>query len=170
MIIWSSQKLERAFAQGKLTPWSKVKYLILPAVISSLFGPAYVIKPRYGSRPPGFNMLFSLFFAVLTAYLTYRGIRGCLRQNDQIDGKAFFERFVVLGVPPMFRLAAIIIPLSVGMMIIFAQFPQYPVLRVRGPIAVAALSPLATYAFYAMLRNSIRRFGEMKKTEELEGS
>ena len=170
MIIWSTHKLERALARGELTPWGKVKYLVLPAVISALFGSAYVITPRYGMSPPEFNGLFSLLFGVLTAYLTYRGIRHCLRQNEQIDGKAFFERFAVLSVPPMFRVAAFIVPASIGMMILFAQFPQFPVLRFRGPIAIAALSPPATYAFYWMLGNSIRRFGEMVRMEEPEGS
>ena len=170
MIVWSSKKLERALARGEITAWGKVKYLILPAVMSVLFGPFYVIRPLFGERPPALNSFFSFVFAVLAAYLTYWGIKRCFRQNEQIDGKVFFERFVVLVVPPAICVIAIVVPTSVALlMLAVALREQIPFLFRRAPVLIAALGPLGTYALYSMARNSFRRFGELSMMQEPEG-
>jgi len=70
MILWSSEELERALAAGELDSWTKVKYVIVPAVIGSLSTPFYVFRPIYGVRAPAINSLFSLIFAIVSAYLT----------------------------------------------------------------------------------------------------
>ncbi len=71
MILWSSKELERALAGGELDPWTKVKYVIVPAVIGSLSVPSYVFRPIYGERTPGIDSLFTpiiafAYYAMLT--------------------------------------------------------------------------------------------------------
>jgi len=171
MILISSRKVEQALADGSMELWDKVKYLILPAVLGSLTGPLYVIRPIYGTRAPTLNSLVSMLSGFLTAYLTYRGIKWCFEENQQIDGKAFFERFAVLTIPPLVRIMIVIVPLSLALGFAgVALREQIPFLFKRASLISALIGPIITYTLYSMVRNSFLRLGKLIKTEEPEGS
>ena len=167
MIIWSSRKIEQALAKGELDAWTKVKYLIIPAILATLSGPFYIIRPVYGQKPPAINSLFSFIFAILMSYLTYWGIRKCYRENCQIDSKRFFERYAVLGVPVMIRLIAIFTPTTIILGTILYRFIKnhFPDSLDHVSIGISALGPIITIVMYRMLSASFHRLGELTRTE-----
>jgi hypothetical protein len=165
MILWSSRELEQALAGGELDAWSKVKYLMVPAVLGSLSVPFYVLRPVYGTRAPALNSLFSLLFAILTAYLVCWGLKRCFIANNKIDGKAFFERVAILVVPILLRIIVVGIFGSLAMLIVIVNLrDRVPALFHRGSILFSAFSLILTYATYVMLVNSIRRLGKLLET------
>ncbi len=168
MIIGSSRKLEQALAGDELNAWTKIKYLIIPAILATLSGPFYVIRPVYGQKAPALNSLFTLIFAIVMSYLTYWGIRKCFRENCQIDEKMFFERFAILSVPVLVRLIAVFTPLTIIFMTLLYGFikHRFPDSLDRVSIGVAALGPIITYVMYQMLSASFRRLGELIRTEK----
>lgn len=164
MILWSSQKLEEALARGELSSWTKVKYLILPAILSSLNWPFYLISPTYGEKPPVFTRLIMLVFSVLTAYITYRGIKSCFQANEGIDGKLFFERFAVLFVPSFVRIMVATFFGSILLLAIIGLNRERFLFLFQGvSIIFAAFGPIITYALYAMIQGSFKRFGKLQK-------
>jgi hypothetical protein len=171
MILWSSKELERALAQGQLDSWTKVKYVIVPAVVGSLSVPFYVFRPLYGERAPAINSLFSLIFAIVTAYLSYWGIKRCFVANREIDGEAFFERIAVLLLPILVRIVTVAVLVSIALLIVLGKLrDRAPVLFHRSGIAFSAFTPIIAYVQYVMLTNSIRRFGRLVKAKESAGS
>jgi hypothetical protein len=166
MILWSSRELERALAGGALDAWTKVKYLMVPAVLGSLSVPFYVFRPIYGTRAPALNTLFSLIFVLVTVYIVYRGLKRCFTANNEIDGKAFFERMAILAIPIMIRIIAVSIPASIALLIIVGRFKdQVPMLSRVTPIIFSSFGPIITFATYVMLVNSIRRLGKLLETK-----
>ena len=160
MILWSSTRLEQALASGQLDSWTKVKYLIVPAIVGSFAVPFYVFHPVYGQKAPALNALFSLIFGIVTAYLYYWGIKRCFIANSSIDGEAFFERLIVLGVPVLLRIIAVVAPLTIVLLIILGNIKdRFPMVWYRAGILFSAFAPITTFATYVMLTNSIRRFG-----------
>jgi hypothetical protein len=171
MILWSSIELEQALARGQLDSWTKVKYVIVPGVMGSLSVPFYVFRPLYGERAPAINSLFSLIFAIATAYLFYWGIKRCFIANREIDGEAFFERTAVLALPILIRIITVVICVSIALLIVLGHLKdRVPMLFHRAGIVFSAFTPLITYAQYVMLTNSIRRFGKLVKAKEPTGS
>jgi hypothetical protein len=171
MILWSSKELEQALAWGQLDSWTKVKYVIVPGVIGSLSVPLYVFRPLYGARAPALNSLFSLIFAIATAYLFYRGMKKCFTVNRQIDGEAFFERTAVLALPIFIKIITVVIPTSIALLMVLGHLKdRVPMLFHRSGIVFSAFTPIITYAQYVMLTNSIRRFGKLVKAKEPTGS
>ena len=162
MILWSSRTLERELAGGALSSWEKVKYLLLPGVIASLGGAFYVFRPVYGPEQPDLNKAFHVVFAVLTAYVWYRSVKGCWQENERADGEAFFERFAVLSLPPLIRVIVIAFAAAVSILIVTGLLKERaPVLFERAPILIGAIGPVGTYVIYTMVRASIRRHGEL---------
>ncbi len=173
MIIWSSRKLEEALAQGKLSNWTRVKYLIIPAVVGAFSGPVYLIRPRYGPRTQPFNALCACVCGILTAYLVYTGIRKCYRTNKQIDGKSFFERFVVLTVPVFVRVMVVAFTLSMTFLYATALTAErFPILANRASIVLVltVFGPIVTYVLYALINRSFIRFRQVIQKQEPPGS
>ncbi len=171
MILWSSKELEQALAGGELDSWTKVKYIIVPAVIGSLSTPFYVFRPIYGKEAPAINTLFSLIFAIAAAYLSYWGVKRCFIANREIDGKAFFERTAVLALPIFVRIMVVVLLVSVALLIVIGNLKdRVPVLFQRSGIIFSAFTPIITFAAYVMLTNSIRRFGRLVRAKESAGS
>ena len=169
LFLLSSRKLERALAGGKLRPWAKVKYLILPAVLAALSSQIYILRSLYGTATPTLNQYVFLLCAALSAYLTYWGIKRCFQTNRAIDGNAFFERFAVLFVPPLIKVMLVTLaPRMVVSGAANALREQVPLLFERVSIFFAALGPLATFAMYILLNSSFRRLGKIIKSEEPE--
>ncbi|MCL5281380.1 MAG: hypothetical protein M1376_15890 [Planctomycetes bacterium] len=171
MILWSSKELEQALARGQLDSWTKVKYLMVPAVLGSLSIPFYVFRPIYGQKPPAINSLFSLVFYIVAVYLNYWGLKKCFVANRDIDGQAFFERTALLGVPILVRVIAVVTLTSVALLIVIGNLKdRVPMLFHRAGILFSAFTPITTFVMYAMLTNSIRRFGRLVKAKESAGS
>ncbi len=160
MILWSSRKLEEALAKGWLSGWTKVKYLIIPAVITALWGPFFLLEPRYGQRPSAINLPFQLIFSILSAFITYWGIKKCFTINSNADGKDFFERLAVLTLPVLIR----IMVYSVAFFILGAvilKIMEWELFTFEiAPSIFSALNPIFTFILYSMLINSFRRFGQ----------
>jgi peptidoglycan/LPS O-acetylase OafA/YrhL len=169
MILWSSKKIERALAGGDLDAWTKVKYLIIPAILGTLSEPFYIIRPLYGKKPPALNSMVTFIFSILMAYLTYWGIRKCFRENNQIDSNMFFERYAVLGVPILVRLIAIFTPVTIIFMTVVygVHKRHFPESIDNVSIYVSAIGPIVTYITYQMLSASFCRLGELIKTENI---
>jgi hypothetical protein len=172
MICISSKKLEHVLAERKLDSWAKVKYLILPSVFAVLFsGPYYVIRPYYGDRSPGMNIndIVLLLCGIISAYLTYRGIKQCFQSNQEIDGKAFFERFTILFVPPFIQIMVLSILLCLSILIPAGIFrKEIPFLYKYSTIFTAILCPVVIYILYLLIRNSFIRFGKLiKETDKI---
>ena len=170
MILWSSEKLEQAFAAGELDSWTKVKYMMVPVMVGHLYTPFYVVRPVYGERAPAINYLFSFFFAMVALYLTYWGLKRCFIANREIDGKAFFERIAVLAVPIFFRIVAATILASLLLGFVVGVLVDWiPAVTHWVPILFSAFTPILAYATYVMLTNSIRRFGTLLKAGATNG-
>jgi len=171
MIIWSSRKLEGSLARGELSNWTKVKYLIIPAVWGSLSGPVFFLQPTYGQRQPQHHFGFWLLLALLGALLAYRGVKKCFHANESIDNRAFFERFAVLTVPVIVRLTVIMLPVSLLLLGMIGMMKElYPVLYQNTSFVFGTVAPVLTYVFYSLLYHSFVRFGELIREEEPEGS
>ncbi len=167
MIVWSSRKLEDALAQNQLDSWTKAKYLIVPAIIGTLLGgPIYLIRPVYGEKAPVQDSLWILFFSIITAFLTYYGIKKFYKTNKELDDSGFFERMVILSLPIFLKILIISIVLSISLIraALLMQIPQwFP----RPGILVSILTPIMTFVFYRLLNNSLSRFGRLLNGEEL---
>ena len=162
MVLLSSRKLEQVLADGKIETWSKVKYLILPAVLGSLVVPFHIISPWYGPKEPALNIFVSVPCNILTAYLTFWGIKRAFLENLKIDGAAFFERFAMLCVPPMIRVMAVTLLLS--LVVTFSRIPvpeEGSLVFTRASIFFSVLGPILTFAVYSMVRRSFQRLGEL---------
>ena len=161
MVLLSSRKLEQVLADGKLETWSKVKYLILPAVLNSLAA-AFYIRPWYGPKEPALNIFVSVPCNILTAYLTFWGIKRAFLENQKIDGVAFFERFAMLCVPPMIRVMTVTFLLSLA--VAYSRIPvpeEGSLVFTRASIFFSVLGPILTFAVYSMVRRSFQRLGEL---------
>ena len=172
-MIWiSSRKLEYALAEEKLNSWAKVKYLILPAILGVLSGgPFYIIRPHYGVRIPNIDMLALVIYGIISAFLAYSGIKECFYTNKSFDDKDFFERFIILSVPPLFQVAALTIILTLTFAIAISKLrEEIPFLFKHASMFSSLLGPVVTYIYYLLIRNSIIRFGELieEKNQEKE--
>jgi len=167
MILWSSEQLEQALADGELDSWTKVKYMMIPAVLASLSTPFYVLHPVYGERAPAIYSLFSFLFHVLAAYVTYWGFKRCFAANNQIDGKAFFERLAVLWIPIFIRILVFSVLGGIALLFVLGHLKERaPTLFRIGPILFSAFNPVIAFATFTMLVNSIRRLGRLIKAPE----
>ena len=161
MIIFSSKKLEHALANDSLSGWNKVKYIILPVLIMSLFSPPYIVSPIYGEHPPMLNGLIGFICLIFNLIITYRGIKKCFETNQQTDAKLFFERFFILSVPVLMKFLVIIVPLTiVPSVVAYYLKDSFPVFYKRLPIVFSILIPLTSWIYYHLISRSIERVGK----------
>ena len=171
MIILSSRKLEQALASNGLSPWDKVKYIILPVVVMGLFPAFYIFRPIYGKYPPILNSLIGIIFMIISAFLTYKGIKKCFKTNQNADAKNFFERFTILSVPVCMKFILVLFPLTVALVFIMIPLKDsFPEFYKRFPIIFTASSPFLTWIYYHLLTCSIKRHGELVHTDKRKNS
>lgn len=161
MRLWSSELLEVELARGQVSEREKVKYLLLPMLLTALAGgPAYLITPNYGTRQPPLALLTSAIGGILVAIVTFYGIRHVYRTNKKIDGLHFVERYIVLSLPVHVRFAALMLPLTLVLGFVF-----YAVKRNHHGVAdhfatwFGLLFPLLLVWLYRMIAASFERFG-----------
>lgn len=161
MRLWSSEILEIELAREQLSEREKVKYLLLPILLGAcLGGPITWLAPRYGLRPPRFDVLVALLNSLLMVAVTIYGIRKAYRANRRIDGRNFIERYAILVLPVSFRFAALLVPLLVAAHVALRFLDS----RIAGGMAnlypfYRLVFPLAMLGFYQMLARSFSRFG-----------
>jgi len=167
MRLWSSTLLENELAEGKLSEWEKVKYLLLPLILGSLSGgPLHFLTPRYGPKQPSYEFLSCLFGGVLLAIATFYGIRQGYRSNQKIDGQYFIERFTVLSVPIFIRFAVFFTPAVFILICIVIMLDRvFP--GIKGYIShiLRIIFPFILYWMYLMISHSFERFGEQLKSK-----
>jgi len=167
MILFSSRKLEKALAEGNLSNWVKTKYIIVPAVIMSLFSLPYIFQPIYGERIPLLNSFFNFIFVITGAFITYFGIKKCFQTNETFDRRNFFKRFFVLSVPVLMKLIIIVFPLTIIAGICAYRLRViHPTIYKRFPIALSLLGPVITYIYYRLINASLIRLTNLIKGKD----
>ena len=165
MRLWSSRLLERDLATGAISEWGKVKYLLLPMILSSLAGgPKYLITPRYGTEPPEGSTRNFILYGIAMALVAYLGIRKAFRANQEADGKHFIERYIILSLPVMVRLTVILVPTLILLMIVVASLTRsFPHFRGSLMAALYVVFVLIYYWYFSLVTASIRRLGRLLK-------
>lgn len=166
MILFSSRRLEEKLAEGAVSEWDKVKYLLFPLIASAMLGgPIFMIRPHYGLKAPAFAALGNLIGGLLSAGVTYWGIRRAFRTNLAIDGERFVERYTVLSFPILFKMAVGFIPgLVVLAMVLRLVDAIIPGVMHQYTLVFNALVPLVMLWFYELLNRSFERLHHMIRT------
>ena len=160
MILFSSNKLERALAADSLTSWEKAKYIIFIIILYSFSGPIQVLAPSFGSKPSIGQLLTSSICGILVIIFTYFGAKKCYQTNKRIDDTDFVGRFAALYMPMSFKLIAIsLIAMGITAMIIYSgAFDKQT--GIDGFVYfLYIMGPVGTYLFYIYLNRSFRRLG-----------
>jgi len=161
MILFSPRKAAHSIADGSLKSNEKIKYLMLPLIFSSISF-QYFITPIYGAEPPYVNRIIRFLTYLISAYITYRGIKMCYLVNKNIDDSDFFERFAILFVPPYvwFIIVYSVVAIIYIFVVVVIQSIN-PAQIIHAPISLYIFYPIANYSFYVVLRNSFLNLGEL---------
>ena len=165
MRLWSSRLLEAELADGRLSEWEKVKYLLLPIILSALIGgPVSSVMPRYGPEPPAFDWLRTILGGVAIAVVSYYGIRMGYRRNQLIDGRHFIERYTVLYVPILIKFSVV---LAAGLVVLMAVCDALGLTAATFNAYAPAIltcggAPVLLLLYYLVAR-SISRYGDQLK-------
>jgi len=162
MILFSSKKIEENLSQKKILEKDKLIYLLLPILLTVLFGgPIFLIRPRYGVQPSLLNMLATLIGGFLLAVVTYWGVKRLYRTNITIDGNFFIMRYTVLSFPIFLKFTLGFVPGFIVFLFVSAaltsnnkELREYvsPLLNVVFPILIVW--------YYKIIDQSFKRFGE----------
>lgn len=168
MIIFSSQKLEKAIAKDQLTNWGIAKYLIIYITIPIILGgPIYLVRPVYGYKPPPLSNLFSIAFSILSALVVYHGVKKCFKTNKLIDNINFVERFVILSLPVFIKFIFLFIPFFIFVLILIGFISRsIPSIKLYIYIIFSALGPLLLYVYYSLLHRSFSRLLELVESNK----
>lgn len=161
MRLWSSELLEAELASGQVSEREKVKYLLLPMLLTTLAGgPVYLITPNYGPHQPPLTWLTSAASAILVTLVTFYGMRHVYRTNKKIDGLHFIERYAILSLPVHVRFVALMLPLTVLLGFAFYAFKKsHAGVADRFATWFGLLFPLVVAWLYRMIAASFTRFG-----------
>jgi hypothetical protein len=166
MRLWSSKKLEKELAEGRLAEWDKAKYIIWPTVITFLLGgPIFLFTPHYGSRPESHTVSL-LIGNIVMAVVSFCGIRMGYRENQRIDGRFFIERYSILSFPVWIRFCICFILGLVVLFIVFAALTHSsPELRRFTLPVMRTVFPAIVFWMYWLVARSVRRFGNHLKSQ-----
>ena len=161
MYLWSCETLEAELARGQVSEREKVKYLLLPMLLTALGGgPIYLVTPNFGPQHPPLTLLISFLSAVLVAVVTFYGLRHVYRTNQKIDGRGVLERYVVLSLPVHVRFIALLLPVTIALALVFhALKPRFPGAADFFATWFSLLFPGFMIWLYRMIAASFRRFG-----------
>ena len=161
MYLWSCETLEAELARGQVPEREKVKYLLLPMLLTALGGgPIYLVTPNFGPRHPPLMLLISFLSAVLVAGVTFYGLRHVYRTNKKIDARCFLERYVVLSLPVHVRFIVLLLPVTIGLSLVFhALQPRFPGAADFFATWFSLLFPFFLIWLYRMIAASFARFG-----------
>jgi hypothetical protein len=182
MIVFSSDKLERALASDGLDSRQKAQFVILfmclstPHMFSHLLGS--IIPDFESSEPPGHSLIM-VCCGIIALILTYVGIRKCYLTNKSADDKEFVTRFFALFFPASFKVLLVLLFFVVvsGTFAFLLNdgtlaeyFPrtvrQIPGLKNVLAYLVYPAVPLVTWLFYYALNRSFRRLAAMISAQE----
>lgn len=174
MIIFSSDKLERALSRFELDEWQKAKYVLLFLCLYAFSGafPSFIFLIRLPLSPaaPHSSVLASALCNILVMVLTYLGVRKCYLTNKAADDRDFVGRFFALYVPASLELLAVIVGflIVVGLSLSFGgaylprtarHLPSMP--RAVLIYVVYVAIPIATWLFFYILNRSFGRLAAL---------
>ena len=166
MIIFSSRKLEKSLSEQKITSWQKAKYIIIPAIFLSIAPPiGSLFSPRVTERPEGLHSPLQFLFVIISIFITYFGIKSCVKVNEKIDNRDFIERFCILLVPVLFKTFFIFISVFLGLMLILLMSKPLPGFWKKIPLVLFAFGPVYFLTYYSLLRCSFRRFSDLVNSD-----
>lgn len=163
MILFSSNKLEKAIADDSLDSWTKAKYMILVIAMYSLKNSFYWFAPSFGPETP--LPYYAAAFAswLLGIVITFHGGKKCFKTNETSDGKNYVERLAVLYVPLTFRFIPIfffflaIMAFIVACLLPIDKETQYLLF----PYLLLPLTLFLIWLFFVLLNRSFERLGEL---------
>ena len=163
MKILAFRQLEKDLAEDSLSSWEKTKYLIFVSIIHGLYGPLFMITPKYGVKLPLLNTFLTLASTTVLVFVIYFGIRRCYETNKTIDDDRFIERFAVLYVPWIMVFTIIGIPATfvIGFFIV-KLFPAQSDRLQFYPVALHAVGIIMMYLLYMLLNGSFKRLKSIK--------
>ncbi len=160
MILFSSNKLQKALADDSLDSWDKAKYIIFVIAMYTIYGPFYWFMPSFGEKKPMLFQLASFASYLFTILITIYGAKRCFKTNKIGDGKDFVERFDVLFVPMTFE----ILPLALLLLAITFYLAEYVVpykdeetKRTVVLYCMLLCAPILTWLFYTLLDRDFER-------------
>ena len=162
MILFSQNKVETKLAHNEFSEWEKVKYFLVPPIVTALMGgPIFLVRPRYGVSSPWQNSVSILLGGVILVWIIYCSVKRIFKTNERTDGKDFITRFTILSVPVFMRYFLIFTPLCLVGIIVFAALTRNAQeLRVYFSIVVNVVVLIITALYYASVNKSFKRFGE----------
>lgn len=135
--------------------------------VGALGRSAWILGPRYAGDPPAKLGLISVACYVLAAELVYRGIQRCYRTNCHIDGRSFFERCVLLTLPPSVVTVCTLLAMTLAVLVVaLGTLRDDPHVQESYPGVLYAFGPLGVAAFYWLANHSFIRFGKLLQAEE----
>lgn len=160
MILFSSNRLERALAGNTLNSWEKAKYIIFVIIFYGFSGPIYVITPSFGPKPPLGNSLATFVSAILTIIFTFFGAKKCFLTNKANDDSDFAGRFAALFIPMTFKFFAIsAIVMAISAILVSLVSPDKEMNKRFFVYFLHSMAPIGTYLFYLFLNRSFKRLG-----------
>jgi hypothetical protein len=163
MIFFSSKKLEAKLAHNQLSDWEKVKYMLIPSMLSSLLsGPIFFVRPYYGPHHSTLQAIGSLAGGILVAIAIYWGIKRNYQTNEKIDGKNFIVRWVILSFPVFNKFLVGFLPGTLIFLIVSAAATRNsPEVRKYIPTLLTMVFPALLVWMYCLIDASFKRFGKL---------
>ncbi|NQU10401.1 hypothetical protein HQ590_06410 [bacterium] len=162
-MIFTSRKLERALAEGRIAGWEAARYYFVPTIIAAVMAmPCWLLRPRYSIHPKPVVILVQFLLQVLAGVLVYHGVKKCFRTNHQIDSRDFISRIVILGFPVFIKVIGLALVASLALVHVGMRFLP----RVHPQILGATLWPLMIFVTFALINESLKRFGAEKEKSQ----
>lgn len=162
MILISSTKLEHNIANNAFSSWEKTKYIIFMTAIYSFTGPAYMLTPSFGPKPPALDSLISFLSTIAFVLITYFGIKKCHQTNKAVDDAHFIERFTILNVPLTIKFMLIFLPAF--LFIVLFSWTMSADEEIRKNIisySMRVIAPVGMVIYYIFLNRSFERLGQL---------
>ncbi len=158
-MYFTSRELEAAMSKGEMDRWDEARYYFVPMVVGGgLSNAVWLLRPRYGDNPEPLVSFGILLLHVLAGIVVYHGVRKCFRSNEEMDGRDFISRMVVLGFPVLVK----IVPFAMVaiMALIHISIRAFP--GVHPHLLVSTLAPILNYFTFLLLDRSLRRFSQLR--------
>lgn len=164
-ILLNSRKLEKQLANAEISEWGKVKYLLVPMVVSILLGgPGFILRPRYGLQASLPDSIANLFGSMMISLVMYLGTKFVYKTNKNIDGKEFVTRYVILSFPITLKFILVGLPMFFIFLMGLACFTaEKTELRNYGLFFLNIIFPIFMSLYFLHLNKSFKRFGLIKK-------
>ncbi len=165
MIFLSSQKLELALSDNRITRWEKAKYIFILTILGFIYSPFYFFAPPY-PRPSLSVQALDILAKFLSALVIFYGIKRCFKINELIDHQSFIERLIILIVPIGLKIEILSIPIGFTLIWAIAHFGKNTDLQQATRALFSIGEFIVTYFCYFFLRRSFTRFSQLMEKKE----